>query len=74
MSNGQVKEFDSPYNLLQKRRSHFKKMVEQTGPIASRMLHQMAEEAHLKKSSQLMSGTDEPNPRPLSPVLTITPL
>ena len=49
MNRGQVKEFDSPYTLLQNHHSLFSKMVEQTGPSASRKLHQMAEEAHLRR-------------------------
>ncbi len=46
MNNGQVKEFDSPYTLLQNPGSQFKRMVEQTGPYASRKLYQMAVEAY----------------------------
>ena len=49
MSNGQVKEFDSPYELLQNPRSLFYKMVQKTGPSASRKLYQMAREAHLER-------------------------
>ena len=49
MSNGQVKEFDSPYELLQNPRSLFYKMVQKTGPSASRKLYQMVLDARLAK-------------------------
>jgi predicted secreted protein len=42
MNNGQVVEYDPPYKLLQERSSLFYKMVEKTGPEASRELHDMA--------------------------------
>ena len=48
MSSGQVKEFETPYSLLQKPDSLLYKMVEKTGPAASRKLHQMALEAHTR--------------------------
>ena len=79
MVKGEVKEFDSPYNLLQKRRSHFRKMVEQTGPTASRILHQMAMEAHLREQgmSQITCGTDK-DPQLINTkkdsIFTVTPL
>ena len=54
MSNGQVKEFASPYRLLQNPESQLSKMVEKTGPEAAQKLRQMAEEArsraHKKQS------------------------
>ena len=50
MNNGQVKEFDGPYNLLQDPRSLFYKMVQKTGPSASRKLHQMARDALTSKT------------------------
>ena len=53
MDNGTVKEFDSPYNLLQDHRSLFYKMVQKTGPSASKKLQQMALDAHLAKKSKL---------------------
>ena len=56
MSNGQVKEFDSPYDLLQNPRSLFYKMVQKTGPSASRKLYQMAREAHLQRQSAPFSS------------------
>ena len=40
-----MKEFDSPYDLLQNPQSLFYKMVQKTGPSASRKLHQMALDA-----------------------------
>ena len=49
MSNGQIKEFDSPYNLLQDPSSLFYKMVQKTGPSASKKLHQMARDAHTQR-------------------------
>ena len=45
MDNGSVKEFASPYRLLQNSGSQLYKMVEKTGPEASRKLHQMALDA-----------------------------
>ena len=41
MNRGQVVEFDKPYNLLQKSSSVLYRMVEKTGPEASRELHGM---------------------------------
>lgn len=38
----QVKEFDKPTTLLQNCGSMFNKLVEDTGPVASAMLRQMA--------------------------------
>ena len=48
-----MKEFDSPYNLLQDHRSLFYKMVQKTGPSASKKLLQMALDAHLARKSEL---------------------
>ena len=45
MEDGQVIEFDSPLALLHKPESYFTKMVDNTGPEASRRLYQMAREA-----------------------------
>ncbi|KAF6262121.1 P-loop containing nucleoside triphosphate hydrolase protein [Scenedesmus sp. NREL 46B-D3] len=42
MAQGQVKEFDKPSTLLQDPRSMFNMLVEDTGPVASSMLRQMA--------------------------------
>ena len=56
MNRGQVKEFDSPLSLLDNPHSLFSKMVECTGPSASRKLHQMAEEAHLRCKRSLYNG------------------
>ena len=53
MNRGQVKEFGSPYNLLQDHRSLFYKMVQKTGPSASKKLQQMALDAHLSRKSKL---------------------
>ncbi len=47
MDNGVVREFDCPYTLLQDPRSQFRKMVEETGPSASKKLYQVAAEAQL---------------------------
>ena len=41
-----MKEFDSPYNLLQDHKSLFYKMVQKTGPSASKKLLQMARDAY----------------------------
>lgn len=41
MSLGKVVEFDTPYKLLQRATSHFYKMVDKTGPEASKQLHNM---------------------------------
>ena len=53
MDNGEVKELDSPYNLLQDPRSLFYKMVQKTGPSASKKLQQMALDAHLARKAVL---------------------
>ena len=45
MSDGQVKEYASPYRLLQSPDSMLYKMVEKTGSEASKKLHQMAVDA-----------------------------
>ena len=50
MSNGQIKEFDSPYKLLQDPSSLFYKMVQKTGPSASKKLHQMARDTHTERN------------------------
>ena len=52
MNRGQVRELDSPYALLQRPHSQFHRMVEQTGPSASRKLLQMALEAHQWREAQ----------------------
>ena len=57
MNRGQVREFDSPRTLLENRQSLFSKMVEQTGPTASRKLRQMAEEAHLRQRRSITDST-----------------
>ena len=44
-----MKEFDSPYRLLQNPNSKFYLMVEKTGLTASGRLHQMALESHLRR-------------------------
>ena len=49
MNRGQVKEFDQPYLLLQQPNSLFRRMVDQTGEIASRKLYEMAQEADLRR-------------------------
>ena len=49
MNKGQVKEFDRPYRLLQQPHSLFHRMVEQTGELAARKLHQMAQEADMRR-------------------------
>ena len=51
MSKGRVKEFDSPYNLLQNSDSLFTKMVEKTGTSASKKLRQMAADSHLSRTA-----------------------
>lgn len=49
LKNGKIKEFDSPYKLLQNPSSKFYLMVEKTGLTASGRLHQMALESHLRR-------------------------
>ncbi|GFR52364.1 hypothetical protein Agub_g14922 [Astrephomene gubernaculifera] len=44
MASGQLKEFDTPTSLLQNPASFFTKLVEDTGPHASKMLRRMAAE------------------------------
>lgn len=41
MNQGQVAEYDTPYNLLQNKSSLLYRMVEKTGPDAARELHDM---------------------------------
>ena len=53
MSNGRVKEFASPYRLLQNSDSQLYKMVEKTGPEASQKLHQMALEARSRTNRKM---------------------
>ena len=53
MSNGRVKEFGSPYRLLQNPDSQLYKMVEKTGPEASEKLHQMAIEARSRANRKM---------------------
>ena len=53
MSNGQIKEFGSPYRLLQNPDSQLYNMVEKTGPEASEKLHQMAIEARSKANRKM---------------------
>ena len=48
MSDGQVKEFDRPYSLLQQPHSLFYHMVEQTGSVAANKLKQMAQDAEMR--------------------------
>ena len=49
MNKGQVKEFDRPYRLLQQPHSLFHRMVQQTGELAAQKLHQMAQEAEMRR-------------------------
>lgn len=49
MKKGKIKEFGSPYKLLQNPSSKFYLMVEKTGLTASGRLHQMALESHLRR-------------------------
>ena len=49
MNKGQVREFDRPYRLLQQPQSLFHRMVQQTGELAAQKLHQMAQEAEMKR-------------------------
>lgn len=48
MSNGDVKEYASPYQLLQRSNSLLYKMVEKTGSEAAEKLHQVAAGARAK--------------------------
>ena len=77
MHRGQVRELDSPFALLQRPHSLFRRMVEQTGPSASRKLLQMALEAHQSRRGEAQG--EFPNDRPASTapsplVIRITPL
>lgn len=47
MSQGQLREFGTPYDLLHDHNSLLHNMVEKTGPAASRKLWQMAIDVHL---------------------------
>lgn len=44
MDAGAMVEFDHPYNLLKNENGFFYKMVEQTGPSNSDLLHSVASE------------------------------
>ena len=68
MSRGQVKEFDTPFHLLQNSNSQLYKMVEKTGPTASQKLHQMALDARLlkrRRSSARVPAVTSSNYHPL---------
>ena len=49
MDKGCVGEFGPPHLLLQNPASHLKRMVDKTGPDASKKLHQMAVDAHQRR-------------------------
>ncbi len=49
MNNGRVGEFDQPLALLENSDSLLSNMVAKTGPVASRKLRLMAEEAAQKQ-------------------------
>ena len=53
LNRGYMKEFDEPYALMQDQHSLFRKMVEQTGPVAVVKLYQMAVEAHNARCENL---------------------
>jgi hypothetical protein len=52
LSNGEAKEFASPYRLLQNHNSQFYQMVQKTGPEASKKLHDMANAARATRRKQ----------------------
>ena len=56
MNKGQVKEFDRPYRLLQQPHSLFHRMVQQTGELAAQKLHQMAQEAEMRRRDSRRSS------------------
>ena len=53
MDKGCVGEFGPPHLLLQNPASHLKRMVDKTGPDASKKLHQMAVDAHQRRQGLL---------------------
>ena len=57
-----MKEFDSPYALLQLPKSQLKKMVNQTGPMASKKLYQMALDAHRRRANDDPKSSSSPTP------------
>ena len=52
LSKGHLKEFDSPYFLLQNPQSTLYSMVKETGPTAAQKLHQMALKSHHDKEHE----------------------
>ncbi|CAG9858692.1 unnamed protein product [Phyllotreta striolata] len=54
MSFGSMVEFDHPYKLLEIPDGYFVKMVEETGPVMTMQLKDIAKEAYLKKHNALV--------------------
>lgn len=46
LDQGRIKEFDEPYTLLQNQDSMFYKLVQETGPVISAQLFDIAKEAY----------------------------
>lgn len=53
LDQGNVVEFDHPYQLLQHHRGHFHQMVLQTGPQTEQRLHSLAKVAFLARTPQV---------------------
>nr|KAG5697757.1 hypothetical protein BaRGS_026714 [Batillaria attramentaria] len=51
-NRGEVREFDTPYALLQQENGHFTRLVDQSGKRQSQQLRAMAELSHQHRASQ----------------------
>ncbi|CAK1600132.1 unnamed protein product [Parnassius mnemosyne] len=49
---GRLMEFDHPHILLQNKKGYFRKMVAETGPAMTAMLHKMAKESYESKQKE----------------------
>ena len=57
MSRGEMVEFDRPSRVLQQPHSLFRQMVDKTGDVAAKRLHEIAREADLGRNSEVYETT-----------------